>query len=185
MVLRNAASGGPRSGAGAAIGICAGLLVWGLCAAFGLTALLSASQLAFNVVKWMGAAYLVYLGAKLLLRPRAALNELEARETVPRSGTGQALLRGFLTNVLNPKVGIFYVTFLPQFIPHTANVAGFSLLLAGIHVVLTLLWFCVLIALTVPLGRILAKPAVVKALDRLTGCVFVGFGAKLAIAQRA
>jgi len=80
---------------------------------------------------------------------------------------------------------VFYVTFLPQFIPQGMNVAGFSLLLASIHVLITLVWFSFLIALTVPLGRFLSKPRVVRNMDRLTGCVFVGFGVKLAAAKRA
>jgi threonine/homoserine/homoserine lactone efflux protein len=185
MVLRSSTSHGPRAGAAAGLGICGGLFVWGAGAAFGLTALLAASAVAFTVVKWAGAAYLVYLGVKLLAKPRAALNAappaLGAADR--KGGVSDALRRGFLTNMLNPKVGVFYVTFLPQFIPHGANVAGFSLLLALLHVLLTLAWFSLLIALTVPLGRFLAKPRVVKALDRLTGGVFLAFGAKLALAH--
>lgn len=185
MVLRSSTVGGPRSGSAAALGICGGLLVWGLGAAFGLTALLAASELAFTVVKWLGAAYLVYLGLKLLLKPRNALHAPVQTLGAGGGSAVDALKRGFLTNVLNPKVGVFYVTFLPQFVPHGANVAAFSLLLASIHVVLTLSWFAVLIALTVPLARFLSKPKVVKALDRLTGFIFLGFGAKLAVAHRA
>lgn len=185
MVLRSSASSGPRAGAAAGLGICAGLFVWGAGAAFGLTALLAASTVAFTIVKWAGAAYLVYLGAKLLAKPRTAL---DAPSKAPGEGGGKggaadALRRGFLTNILNPKVGVFYVTFLPQFVPHGVNVAAFSLLLAAVHVLLTLAWFSLLIALTVPLGRFLAKPPVVRALDRLTGGVFVAFGAKLALTQ--
>jgi threonine/homoserine/homoserine lactone efflux protein len=78
---------------------------------------------------------------------------------------------------------VFYATFLPQFIPAGVNVAAFSLLLAGIHAALTLIWFAVLIALAAPLGRRLREPRVVKALDRLTGGVFMLFGAKLALAR--
>ena len=186
MVLRSSTSGGPRSGFAAALGICAGLFVWGAGAAFGLTALLAASDLAFTAVKWMGAAYLVYLGIKLLVKPRTALTTASTDPNSPRRGAVEnALGRAFLTNILNPKVGVFYVTFLPQFIPHGVSVAAFSLLLAGVHVLLTMVWFSVLIALTIPLGRFLARPTVVKTLDRLTGCVFVGFGARLAVAHRA
>ncbi len=82
--------------------------------------------------------------------------------------------------LLNPKVGVFYITFLPQFVPHGASVAGYSFFLAGLHVLLTLAWFAVLIAATVPLGRFLRRPKAVRTLDRLTGLVFVGFGLKLA-----
>ncbi|MGA9071228.1 MAG: LysE family translocator [Terracidiphilus sp.] len=186
MVLRTSTSDGPRGGALASLGICLGLLVWGMSAAFGLTALLAASELAFTVVKWAGAAYLIYLGARLLLKPRAylAAAQAEGSATVNR-GSRSLFQRGFLSNILNPKVGVFYVTFLPQFIPHGVNVAAFSLLLACIHVLLTLTWFSLLIALTLPLGRFLSKPRVVRNLDRVTGCVFVGFGLKLAVAKRA
>jgi threonine/homoserine/homoserine lactone efflux protein len=183
MVLRSSTSHGPRAGSAAGLGICAGLLVWGAGAALGLTALLATSALAFTVLKWAGAAYLLWLGVRLIARPRTALGAYGDLDRP--GGAADALRRGFLTNMLNPKVGVFYVTFLPQFIPHGVDVAAFSLLLAGVHVLLTSLWFSVLIALTVPLGRFLNKPPVVRALDRLTGCVFVAFGLKLAIAQRA
>jgi threonine/homoserine/homoserine lactone efflux protein len=187
MVLRTSAADGPRGGAAASLGICLGLLSWGMGAAFGLTALLSASATAFTLVKWAGAAYLLYLGAKLILTPRAALTTANTtvEGAITKRGTRDAFQRGLLSNVLNPKVGVFYVTFLPQFIPPGMNVAAFSLLLAGIHVLLTLIWFSLLIALTVPLGRFLSRPRVVRNLDRLTGCVFLGFGLRLALAKRA
>lgn len=185
MVLRSSAAQGPRAGVAAAFGICGGLFVWGAGAAFGLTALLAASTLAFTAVKWAGAACLVYLGVKLIAQPRTALDPTapSGGDAARRGGAADALRRGFLTNILNPKVGVFYVTFLPQFIPHGVNVAAFSLLLATIHGLLALAWFALLIALTVPLGRFLARPRVVKALDRLTGGVFLAFGAKLALAR--
>lgn len=184
MVLRSSASHGPRAGAAAGLGICAGLLVWGAGAALGLTALLAASTLAFTALKWAGAAYLLWLGAKLIARPRAALSAPHPDDGLDRAGgAADALRRGFLTNLLNPKVGVFYVTFLPQFIPHGVDVAAFSLLLAGVHVLLTSVWFAMLIGLAVPLGRWLNKPPVARALDRLTGCVFVAFGLKLAVAR--
>ena len=186
MVLRTSTANGPRGGAAASLGICLGLLGWGTSAAFGLTALLAASEFAFNLVKWAGAAYLVYLGVKLLLKPRdyLATAQTEAGVALRRGGTG-CFQRGFFSNILNPKVGVFYVTFLPQFIPHGVNVAVFSMMLTGIHLLITLAWFTLLIAMTVPLGRFLTKPRVVRNLDRVTGCVFVGFGLKLAVAKRS
>lgn len=189
MVLRSSAAEGRRGGAAAAAGISLGLLIWGAGAAFGLTALLGASRLAFSLVKWAGAAYLAFLGLKLLLKPREAWSEGTADASVSRSDAcrggewPQAFRRALLSNLLNPKVGVFYITFLPQFIPHGYNVAAVSMLLTGIHVLLGLAWSLVLIALTVPLGRFLKRGPVVKALDRITGVVFLGFGLRLALTE--
>lgn len=184
MVLRASAAQGPRSGMAAAIGICLGCLVWGLGAAFGLTALLAASKLAFTVVKWLGAAYLTWLGLKLIIKPRMSFAEAVAGEGPSvQPGWPASFRRGLLTNLLNPKVGVFYITFLPQFIPPGYDVAAVSLLLAGVHALMGLLWLSVLVALTVPLGRVLRRAKVVKLLDRLTGAVFIGFGIRLALTE--
>ncbi len=93
------------------------------------------------------------------------------------------LKQGLLTNILNPKVGVFYVTFLPQFVPAGANVALFSFLLAMIHVLLSIVWFAALISATVPMGRMLRRSRFVRAMDRIAGAIFVGFGAKLAFSR--
>lgn len=177
MVLRTATMDGKRSAALAAVGIASGCLAWGAAVSLGLGALLQASELAYTVVKGAGAAYLIWLGVNLLIKPRQALT---SRSDKPRSARGVALRRGFLTNVLNPKVGVFYVTFLPQFIPPGASVGGYSFFLASLHVALTLAWFSVLIAATASFARFLRRPRVVRILDRLTGTLFIAFGMKLA-----
>ncbi|MDX5409811.1 MAG: LysE family translocator [Thauera sp.] len=181
LVLRMSISAGARRGLGAALGIAAGCLLWGAAVATGLGALLAASGSVFTVVKFIGAAYLVWQGFALL-RSRGVRSDAPALvaggETV-----GSAFAKGFLTNALNPKVGIFYLTLLPQFVPAGVGVAGFSFLLAAIHVAMSLLWFALLIALTGRSVRLLQRPAVVAALDRLTGAVFLGFGLKLAVSQ--
>ena len=181
IVLRAATVEGRRPAAMAAAGISLGCLMWGSAASLGLGALLQASEVAYSIVKIAGASYLVWLGAKLLLKPRAALNA--GADEVPTRGDGDAFWRGFLTNLLNPKVGVFYVTFLPQFVPAGVGVAGYSFFLACLHVLLTLAWFSVLIAATVPLSGFLRRPSAVKTLDRLTGGVFVAFGVKLAMSS--
>jgi threonine/homoserine/homoserine lactone efflux protein len=181
MVLRSAASGGPRPSAYAAAGIALGCLSWGATVAIGLGALLAASQIAFTVVKWAGAAYLLYLGTKLIAHPRASLDASEPGSAA--LDPWQSLRQGLLTNLLNPKVGLFYITFLPQFVPAGASVALFSFFLAAIHVLLSLVWFALLIAATVPMGWILRRPGVVKAMDRVTGGIFIAFGAKLALSR--
>jgi threonine/homoserine/homoserine lactone efflux protein len=178
IVLRTATLEGRRQAVLAAAGICLGCLAWGVAVSLGLGALLQASELGYTLVKFAGAAYLIWLGSHLLFKRRASFDAgtLEA----PSAASGQAFWRGLLTNLLNPKVGVFYVTFLPQFVPLGADVAAYSFFLAGLHVLLTLAWFAVLIAATIPLGRLLRRPALTRALDRLTGGVLVGFGVRLA-----
>lgn len=179
LVLRTAAAEGPRRALAAAFGICLGCLAWGALVAVGLGVLLEASEFAYRVLKWAGAAYLLYLGARLIFAPRL---EQEAGEPGPGAGSSW-FLRGLLTNLLNPKVGAFYVSFLPQFIPGGASVPPTTLLLALIHAGLGLLWFLLLIGATRPLARVLRDARLVRALDRLTGGVLVYFGLRLAFSR--
>lgn len=181
MTLRTAAAEGPRKALLAVLGIGMGCLCWGVATALGLGVLLAASATAYTVLKWVGAAYLVYLGVRMLLKPRDAFDLGQAK----RGGRSDNwLLRGFLTNILNPKVGVFYVSFLPQFVPAGFDPPPFILLLACIHAMVGTAWLGVLIAAMVPLKRWLQRPPVVRALDRVTGLVFIGFGARLALERR-
>lgn len=184
LVLRTAAVEGPRRAMLAAIGIALGCLGWGLLVGAGLGALLAASRLAYEVLRWAGALYLLYLGARLIMVPRRAL-DLSVSDEGSAPARPNWLLRGFLTNMLNPKVGVFYVSFLPQFIPAGASVLGWSVLLASIHNILGLLWFGALVLATRPLLKVLRRPGVLSWLDRATGALFVAFGLKLALSARS
>ncbi|HET6970451.1 MAG TPA: LysE family translocator [Phenylobacterium sp.] len=183
LVLRTAASEGPRCAAFAAAGICLGTLGWGAIVALGLGALLVASRLAYDILKWAGAAYLVWLGLQLILKPRARFELGAAANGRPRSGLGW-LAKGALNNLLNPKAGVFYVSFLPQFIPQGVPAGPFAFLLASIHTVFGVIFFTVLIGATRPIARFLQRATVVRWLDRLTGGVFLGFGVRLALDRR-
>lgn len=179
LVLRTAAVEGPKRAVFAALGINFGCLVWGAAVALGLGALLDASTLAFNILKWIGAGYLVWLGLNLVLKPR---DRFEV-STGARRGGGDLvwMRRGFLTNLLNPKIGVFYVSFLPQFLPAGVQAAPFIFLLAVIHVLIGSCWSATLIAGTRPIAGVLQRSAVVRWLDRLTGGVFLAFGVRLAL----
>lgn len=183
LVLRTAAAEGPKSAALASLGVVMGCLAWGAAVAFGLGALLTASQVAFTVLKWAGALYLVWLGVNLLLKPRSRF-DLELADRASAASSRGWLLRGFLTNLLNPKVGVFYVSFLPQFLPAHVAAGPFIFLLAALHALMGLVWFAILITATRPVARALKRPAIVRRLDRLTGLVFLGFGVKLALVRR-
>ncbi|HXS20701.1 MAG TPA: LysE family translocator [Steroidobacteraceae bacterium] len=183
LVLRTAAAEGPRSAALAALGIVLGCVTWGAAVAFGLGALLMASELAFTVLKWVGALYLVWLGLNLLLKPRTRFDiELAPVDSAPADRNW--LGRGYLTNLLNPKVGVFYVSFLPQFLPAHVPAAPFIFLLALLHALLGVAWFALLIFATRPIARALKRPSVIRRMDRLTGLVFVSFGVKLALVRQ-
>ena len=183
LILRTAAVEGSRRAGLAAVGIITGCLIWGAAVALGLGALLAASSLAFTVLKWAGTAYLVWLGLGLLFKPRQGF-DLTASPAATAGGDLAWMRRGLLTNLLNPKVGVFYISFLPQFLPAGVQAAPFIFLLAAIHAALGLAWSACLIGATRPLAGVLKRPAVVRWLDRVTGVVFLGFGLRLALTRR-
>jgi threonine/homoserine/homoserine lactone efflux protein len=180
LVFRTAAAEAARRALAAALGICLGCLAWGALVAVGLGLLLEASRFAYLALKWAGAAYLLYLGVRLILVPRGKAQADEARAPARANW----FLRGLLTNLLNPKVGAFYVSFLPQFVPAGANVPATTLLLAAIHATLGLFWFMLLIGATRPLASALRNASIVRTLDRLTGGVLIFFGLKLAFSRQ-
>ena len=182
LILRTAAVEGARRAALAAVGITSGCLIWGAAVALGLGALLAASALAFTVLKWAGAAYLVWLGLGLIFRPRDRFEV--AAGALSANGDLAWMRRGLLTNLLNPKVGVFYISFLPQFLPAAVAPAPFIFLLAAIHAALGLFWSACLIGATRPIAGALRRASVVRWLDRLTGGVFLAFGVRLAVSQR-
>ena len=181
LVLRTAATSSARQAVLTGFGIVVGCFGWGVLVAMGLGALLVASQLAYSVLKWIGAGYLIWTGYKMLRYPRANF-VVEAASAPGAAHT--AFGTGLLTNLLNPKVGIFYVSFLPQFVPPGVSVAPYLLMLAAIHSVLGVIWFSCLIAATRPISRFLRRPAVVRGCDRVTGGMFVAFGIGLALESR-
>jgi threonine/homoserine/homoserine lactone efflux protein len=184
LVLRTATAEGPRHAALAGLGIVSACFGWAIMVALGLGALLAASALAYTVLRAAGALYLLATGVRLLARPRRGLADSGAAAPAGRHAARAAFARGALTNLLNPKVGIFYVSFLPQFVPAGVPLRGFILLLGAIHALLGALWFASLILATQPIARWLRRPGIIAALDRMTGTLFIGFGAALALRSR-
>lgn len=185
LVLRTAASQGSKKALSTAFGISTGCLVWGAMVALGLGAVLAASEIAFNVLKWIGAAYLAWLGLQMLFKPRNEMNmdAPQSRRTALRIGNSP-FVKGLFGNVLNPKVGVFYVSFLPQFVATGYPVGPYIFDLAAMHAVIGTLWSVTMISATRPLSRWLRRPAVVRTLDRLTGTVFIAFAVRLATTKR-
>jgi threonine/homoserine/homoserine lactone efflux protein len=197
LVLRAAITGGARAGYATGAGVSAGVLVWGIAAAVGVSALLTASQLAYDILRYAGAAYMVYLGVKLIWKRRpsasvAQASDILSKDTVvalgspaseptPETSLRQHFMRGFLTNLLNPKIGVFYVAVLPQFLPHDEPSALGGLVLASVHVVEGLVWFSLLILGSAVMRSQLQRPSVQAWTDRITGGVLIGFGMKVAL----
>lgn len=186
LVLRTAAVEGGRQAMLAGGGIVAGVLAWGLIAAVGLGAILAISQTAYALLQLAGAVYLLWLGAVMLHRAVGQRHRyLPTEAFAPGARPSRRwFLRGLLTNLLNPKVGVFYVSLLPQFLPEGVHVVAFSALLAGIHAAMGLLWFAALVLATRPLARWLKQPAVQRSLDALTGATLMLFGLRLALARQ-
>ncbi|MFG2290220.1 LysE family translocator [Streptomyces sp. NPDC048595] len=199
LIVRTAAVGHRRRAWGVVLGIQSGTLVWGTLTSLGVTALLTASHLAYETLRWMGAAYLVWMGGRLLWatwrrssseRPQAAgAGETTATGAGDEAGRGAggSLLggwrQGLVTNLLNPKMGAFYVAVLPQFIPTGAAHIALGVLLAGVHILLAVVWACALIAFAHVLRNRLQRPSVRRYLDRITGTVIAAFGIRLAVGE--
>lgn len=179
LIIRTATIEGKVKAFQAALGINLGCIVWGIIVACGLGALLMTSDLAFNALKWMGAAYLTWLGFNLILKPRtqlAGLNESAA--------TQNWFMKGLWGNLLNPKVGIFYISFLPQFIPHTASPVVWTMGLVLIHVLIGFIWSIFLIVAMHSIAAYLKQPKFIQYMDRITGSIFILFALKLALSKR-
>lgn len=182
LVLRTAVVAGPAKALAAAAGICTGLLAWALAAAFGISAILAGSTLLYDFLKWAGAAYLCWLGVRLLLTSRTSQRAF-ASPDIADSRRDKWFSIGLLTNISNPKVGMFYVSLLPQFVPDGVSAGPFMAVLAAIHIAEGAVWFALLIVATRPLARWLARPHVLRKVDRLTGVILIGLGMRLTLDQ--
>jgi RhtB (resistance to homoserine/threonine) family protein len=181
LVLRSALVRGRRAGLLTVLGVCTGLFVHATLSALGLSVVLLRSARAFEVVKIAGALYLLFLGVQAL---RSAARAPPASRGAPQAaGSRRAFAEGLLTNVLNPKVAVFYLAFLPQFMKPGDPVLAKSILLAAIHFAEGTLWLSLVTVFVARLRPVLARPAVQRSLESVSGVVFIGFGVKLATSR--
>lgn len=174
VVVRNLVRGGRSVAARTVLGVLSGLTMWVVTTVLGLVAVLRASHDAYVGLRVVGAAYLIYLGVRSL-RHRG-----DTLAPSPRLlGTGYAA--GLLTDLLNPKVGVFFVAFLPGFVPHGYSVAWTSLLFGAIFVALTAAYFAIVLMASGPVTRWLGNSRLRRRMDRCTGLVLIGFGLRLAL----
>jgi len=181
LVARYSISGGFRTGLAAALGICSGLFVHAIAAAIGLSALLAASSVAFSTVKFAGALYLIWLGFSALM---AAQRGATGPVTGIESRQFSAFRTGLLTNVLNPKVAIVFLSLLPQFVDEAGSVAAQTMLLAAVYFALGLTWLFAYAAVLARTGRLLTTGRVQRLFDLATGTALVGFGLRLALSDQ-
>lgn len=171
------------AGRAAATGVIAGLCVHMSAAVLGLSALLASSATAFTVVKMVGAAYLLVLGAQALWSSRAPRGHETSPEqavaTAPEVRLRRAFLQGFLTNVLNPKAALFFLSLLPQFLDRSSPALSQTLLLGVVTVAFGVTWWMAFVSLAGRIRTILGRPRVRCALDRVTGVFFVALGIRL------
>src|SRR4051812_40327542 len=181
VVTKNALVGGRRGGVFTAFGVVTGLAVWTIAAALGIAALLSTSAVAFDVLKIAGAVYLLWLGVQLLRERGALAAESATGRPAPRRVGRRAFRQGLLSNLGNPKIAVFFTSFLPQFVGDDGSALASLLVLGAVFCALGLAW---LIAYATAVGygaSTLCRPAVRRALDRVTGVVLIALGIRLAL----
>jgi threonine/homoserine/homoserine lactone efflux protein len=185
LVLRNGAAAGTRGAWWTALGCCTGIAVWAIAAVLGLAVVLTASPIAFTVVKIAGAGYLVYLGTMALVHSFRAPAEAPKQSAAAVTKDARLALyrQGLVSNLLNPKIAVLFVTLIPQFIEPGQPVLASTALLAAIFLIVALLWWRVFSLAVGRLGTLLARPRVRKAMDRITGVVLIAFGARIVLEQ--
>ncbi|RNL59966.1 LysE family translocator [Nocardioides marmoriginsengisoli] len=174
VVVRSILRGGRRQGILTALGNLVGLTIWVTAAAAGIAALLRASEIGYSALRIVGACYLVYLGIQAW-RTRGTTTQTEGKALL-----GSGFKAGILTNLLNPKVGVFFVTFLPGFVPAGASVGLMTIAFGAIFVAITALYWLILLALAGKVTAWMNTPKIRRRLDVATAGVLVAFGVRLA-----
>ncbi len=185
FILSRTLGHGRKAGFAASFGVCSGAMVHVLAAALGVSAILATSATAFMLVKYVGAAYLVWLGIKAMLS-REGMLQIEGKHK-PGATAWSIYRQGVLIDVLNPKAALFFMAFLPQFIPHDGSLSAQlilldTLFLGAIVIASGLLVEAGYIMLAAPLGTFLRNNKIIaRRIDRLVGGLFIGLGAKIAL----
>jgi len=179
IMTKNTLTVGKQGGFKTMIGICCALSIHTLTAIVGLSAIIAKSALLFSIFKYIGAVYLIYLGIKSLW----TLRNQETTETVVKIKykNTSSFKQGFLTNLLNPKIAVFFLTFLPQFVNQRSHTFMPFLILGMTYIVLTIVWYLFYIYLLNQISAFMKKPKTQKAIEGITGTILIGFGIKLAL----
>ena len=177
VVVRNMLRGGRRGATSAAAGVLTGLLVWVVAVSLGLSAIVTASHTGYLVLRYVGGAYLIWIGIQAV---RSRMRDQGDVARTPRPVLGSGFVAGFATDLLNPKVGVFFVSFLPAFVPRGTDVGTASLAFGAVFVLETLVYFALLIRVADRVVAWMTDARRRRLLDRLAGVVFIAFGLRLA-----
>ena len=182
LIAKTVPTSGRAAGFANVAGFVAAFYLHGALSVLGISVILMNSAIAFSIVKYLGAAYLCWIGVKALIA--AFRGEVVTGDVAPakrKRHLGKAFVEGFLTNALNPKVSMFYLAAFPQFITLGETTASASFLLVFIHSMINLVWFAAMVLLFAKLTAVAQQGSFQRWLKGVTGVVFVGFGAKLAL----
>jgi RhtB (resistance to homoserine/threonine) family protein len=183
LVIRNTVRSTVAGGITTTSGICSGLIFHALLSSLGLAMLLAQSALAYQGVKIAGAVYLVWLGIQSLRRRETVeTNERskDASHADPTASVGRCFVEGFVTNLLNPKVVLFYLAVVPQFVPPQGSVISTSLTLASVHAAMGIAWLSVLCVVAGRAKNLLARPKARSIVDKTAGFALIGLGLSVA-----
>lgn len=183
LVTKNALRHGRRSAVATALGVNLGIVVWTGAAGLGLAALIAASAAAFAAIKLAGALYLIYLGVQALRQSRAGSTEDTTNSRRLPINDGVAFRQGLFSNLLNPKIAVFFTSLLPQFVGRHGT-AGDLLALGALFNAMGIFWLLSYALLAARARAVLGRPEVKRTLDRLTGTVLIGLGVRLALEHR-
>ncbi len=185
-VITRGVAQGRKAGLFSAAGVCSGICVHTTFAALGLSAILARSAVAFSIVKYAGAAYLIYLGAKALFSWKILVAFEENTENVPHTASRTLYRQGVISNVLNPKVALFFLAFLPQFVSRSGESVWLQMLLLGLT--FALMTLAVLSGVALSSGTIghwlRRKPGMARAVRQATGSILVVLGLRLALPEQ-
>jgi RhtB (resistance to homoserine/threonine) family protein len=180
LITKRTISDGRKDGYKMALGITTGSLIHTFAAAFGLSAILMQSAVVFEIIKYAGAIYLIYLGlSSFISRKKKKITSVENQTYSEMKKS--AFKQGLFSNVLNPKVAMFFLTFLPQFMKTGATATGQLIIMGVIYTVLSITWFFVYVFFINYLRAWLMSPKVQRIMDKTTGLILIGFGLKLAL----
>jgi len=180
IVTRSAALSGRRAGMACAAGIGAGVFAWSAVTAAGVAGLLAASAVAFTVVKLAGAAYLMLLGIRALLAARRGEYDEPDPARPNLTSPLRAFRQGLLTNLLNPKVAVFFIALVPQFLPGEPGTLD-TVLLGAVAAAVSVVWFCVVANVVGALRRLFSRVRVRRAIDAVMGGLLIGLGVRIAV----